>query len=54
MRFLRSEDGLTTTEYGLLVALVGVAAAAAVKLAGPLLMAYFQKGATDLQTQIGP
>jgi pilus assembly protein Flp/PilA len=47
-RFIRNEEGLAVTEYGLLLALVGVLVAAAVVIAGPKIVAVFQGGADGL------
>ena len=45
-RFLRDEDGVTAIEYGLIAALVGVAAIAALKALGTNLTTLFNAIAT--------
>lgn len=45
LRFVRDESGLSFAEYALLAALIGVAIAAAVKVAGPIIVHSFQQGA---------
>jgi len=48
-RFVRDESGLSFAEYALLAALIGVAIAAAVKIAGPIIVHSFQQGTQGFQ-----
>ena len=48
-RFVHDESGLTFAEYALLAALIGVAIATAVKLAGPIIVHAFQQGSQGFQ-----
>ena len=45
-RFLREEDGIAVTEYGLLIAVLGIGLLGAVKYFGPKLVDWV-KAATD-------
>jgi pilus assembly protein Flp/PilA len=47
-RLLRDEDGATAIEYGLIAALIAVAAIAAFRLVGTNLSSIFNTVATDL------
>jgi len=47
-RLLRNEDGATAIEYGLIAALIAVAAIAAFQLVGTNLSSIFNTVATDL------
>ncbi|MCX7240701.1 MAG: Flp family type IVb pilin [Burkholderiales bacterium] len=49
-RFLRDEEGVTAIEYGLIAALVGVAAIAALQLLGTGLTDIFTKVANCLSS----
>ncbi len=49
-KFLKDESGATAIEYGLIAALIAVAAIAAMKLVGTELQDTFNKVATELQT----
>jgi len=46
--FVREEDGLAVTEYGLLLALVAVALVAVVKTFGSQIKTWFGKATTDV------
>jgi pilus assembly protein Flp/PilA len=48
IRLLKSEDGATAIEYGLIAALISVAAIAAMGALGTQLSALFQNVATQL------
>ena len=48
MQLLRNEDGATAIEYGLIAALIAVAAIAAFQLVGTNLSGIFNTVATDL------
>lgn len=48
--YLKNEEGQGMVEYGLLVALISVAAIAAILLFGPDLVAIFTKAGTALDT----
>jgi Flp pilus assembly pilin Flp len=48
-RFVRVESGLSFAEYALLAALIGVAIAVAVRLAGPIIVHSFQQGSQGFQ-----
>jgi pilus assembly protein Flp/PilA len=48
MRLLRDENGATAIEYGLIAALIAVAAIAAFRLVGTNLSSIFNTVATDL------
>ncbi len=48
IRFLKNEDGATAIEYGLIAALVSVAAIAALQALGTQLSTLFQSIATSL------
>ncbi len=47
-KLLQNEDGATVIEYGLIVALISIAAIAAMQALGPLLLAKFQAVVTAL------
>lgn len=47
-KFVRDEDGLAVTEYGLLLALVAVALVAVVKTFGSSIKTWFTKATTDV------
>jgi pilus assembly protein Flp/PilA len=47
-KLIKSEDGATAIEYGLIAALIAVAAIAAFRLVGTNLSAIFQTVASDL------
>ena len=47
-KLLRSEDGATAIEYGLIAALIAVAAIAAFTMVGTNLSSIFNKVATEL------
>lgn len=49
VRFVKADEGVTAIEYGLLAALIGIAAIAAVTLVGTNLTAKFNAVATALQ-----
>jgi pilus assembly protein Flp/PilA len=49
VRFVRSEEGVTAIEYGLVAALIGIAAISAMTLVGTNLTAQFNAVATALQ-----
>ena len=49
-RFLRSEDGIAVTEYGLLVALVAIALIAVVAIFGNDLSSWFAKKTGQITT----
>ena len=48
-KLLQNEDGATVIEYGLIVALISIAAIATFQAIGPELVAKFQQVATALQ-----
>lgn len=48
MRFLKEEDGPTTVEYALMLALIVLAAAAAISALGTSVSDVFEKIATDM------
>ncbi|MGE0260756.1 MAG: Flp family type IVb pilin [Alphaproteobacteria bacterium] len=47
-KLVRNEDGATVIEYGLIVALISIAAIATMQALGPLLIAKFQAVVTAL------
>ena len=49
-RFIRSEDGIAVTEYGLLVALVAIALIAVVAIFGNDLSSWFAKKTGQITT----
>ncbi|MEI6804176.1 MAG: Flp family type IVb pilin [Burkholderiales bacterium] len=53
-RFLRDEEGVTAIEYGLIAALVGVAAIAGLNTLGGKLSALFNALATCISTGVCP
>lgn len=53
-RFIRNEEGATAIEYGLIAALVAIAAITALQSVGSQLTATFNRVATDLDTANGP
>jgi len=50
---VRDEKGATAIEYGLIAALISIAAIAGMQLVGPQLLATFNKVATELTTANG-
>ena len=53
-RFIRNEEGATAIEYGLIAALVAIAAITALTSVGSQLTATFNRVATDLDAANGP
>ncbi len=49
VRFVKADEGVTAIEYGLIAALIGIAAIAAMTLVGTNLTAKFNAVATALQ-----
>ncbi len=49
VRIMKAEEGVTAIEYGLVAALIGIAAIAAMTLVGTNLVAKFNAVATALQ-----
>jgi pilus assembly protein Flp/PilA len=49
VRFMKTDEGVTAIEYGLIAALIGIAAIAAMTLVGTNLTAKFNAVATALQ-----
>ena len=49
-KFLRSEDGIAVTEYGLLIALVAIALIAVVTVFGSNISAWFSKKTAQITT----
>jgi pilus assembly protein Flp/PilA len=49
-RFVRSEDGIAVTEYGLLVALVAIALIAVVTLFGSQISTWFEAKTSQITT----
>ncbi|CAA7611468.1 Flp pilus assembly protein, pilin Flp [Candidatus Terasakiella magnetica] len=47
-KFVRNEDGATAIEYGLIAALISIAAVTAMTAIGPKLLATFEKVSTGL------
>ena len=53
-KFLQDESGATAIEYGLIAALVSVAAVTALTSVGTSLSSMFEKVSTDLDTAVAP
>lgn len=53
MNFFKDENGQGMVEYGLIIALVAIAAIAALKLLGPSISNLFTKANTELGDAIG-
>ena len=53
MNFLRDENGQGMVEYGLIIALVAIAAIAALKLLGPAISTMFTKATGELTAAAG-
>ena len=53
-KFLQDESGATAIEYGLIAALVSVAAVTALTSVGTSLSSMFNKVSTDLDTAVTP
>lgn len=53
MNFFKDESGQGMVEYGLILALVAIAAIAALKLLGPRISALFNKAASELPVAPG-
>ena len=49
-KFLRSEDGIAVTEYGLLIALVAIALIAVVTIFGTNISDWFSKKTSQITT----
>ena len=49
-KFLRSEDGIAVTEYGLLIALVAIALIAVVTVFGTSISDWFKKKTSQITT----
>lgn len=49
-KFLRSEDGIAVTEYGLLIALVAIALIAVVTVFGSNIAVWFQNKTSQITT----
>ena len=52
MNFIQDENGQGMVEYGLILALVAIAAVAALKLLGPSITSLFTKANTELSGSI--
>lgn len=53
MNFFKDENGQGMVEYGLIIALVAIAAIAALKLLAPAISNLFTKAKTELEGAIG-
>ena len=51
-RFVKDEQGISVTEYGLLIAFVAVALIVVVNLAGSKISAFFDSNLTKLSTGV--